>query len=529
MAMVVKNNMSAVNTLNTLNKNSSDMANSLKKVSSGMRVNGAGDDASAYSISERMRVKIRSLGQCEANTETGKSMLKTAERAVNEQVDITKRLKENAIKAANDTCTDEDRKIIQKETNHLLMQMNDISYETNYNGIQLLNGRTITEPYEPSFIPRVGTSTANRGGIQITESGTDPSTKHPPLVGKKVLAGNTSPLNFDYPDLPRSLHNQGFSSLCEACSQFASVLFDANTDEVLYANDKKPIGSMSEVFVIGIKNCRTPEDIGEAILNGLAKARAKYNVPKASNAIDSHHGIKFFKSSTNPAKYSLEANEQTQIIYNGVSGDVEFTGGVLPHQSLMIQGDTKASAETRIELPNTTLNALFPGSPLDNDWKTVPRQMDYPKEWPSDFVVEGSAEYEYYDKKYGCNGDIEQIRKEKYYDEVWPYPRKGASATASCVTTIQKATRFIDDLDQALKYLVNCATTLGAQCQRMEVMNENLVTSDESTQASESLIRDADMAKEMANFTKHNVLTQAAQSALSQANQGSSGVLNLLQ
>ena len=143
--------------------------------------------------------------------------------------------------------------------------------------------------------------------------------------------------------------------------------------------------------------------------------------------------------------------------------------------------------------------------------------------------VEYAAEYEYYDKKYGCNGDIEQIRKEKWYDEVWPYARKGASATASCVTTIDRATRFIGDLDQALKYLVNCATTLGVQCQRMEVMNANLVTSDESTQASESLIRDADMAKEMANFTKHNVLTQAAQSALSQANQGSSGVLNLLQ
>jgi len=70
---------------------------------------------------------------------------------------------------------------------------------------------------------------------------------------------------------------------------------------------------------------------------------------------------------------------------------------------------------------------------------------------------------------------------------------------------------------------------LGAQCQRMESMNANLVTGNESTQASESLIRDADMAKEMANFTKHNVLTQAAQSALAQANQGSSGVLNILQ
>ena len=529
MAMVVKNNMSAVSTLNTLNKNNSEMAKSLKKVSSGMKVNGAGDDASAYSISERMRVQIRSLGQCENNTETGKSMLKTAERAVNEQVDITKRLKENAIKAANDTCTDDDRRIIQKETNHLLMQMNDISYETNYNGIQLLNGRTITEPYKPMFVPRMGASTANSGGIQITEAGTDPSTNHPPLVGKKVTVGNITDLNFDYPNIPRSLHNKGFSTLCEACEQFASVLFDADSTEAVYANDEKASGEMSEVFVIGIKNCRTPEDVGEAILAGLAKARTKYNAPGLPTDLDTRHGINFFKSSTNPATYSIKVNEQDQVIYNGVSGDVEFTGGALPYKSLMIQGDTKSSAETRVELPNTTLDALFPGSPLDCDLKIAPTHFDYPTEWPSDFVVEGSTEYEYYDKKYGCNGDIEQIRKEKWYDEVWPYPRKGASATASCLTTIEKAGRFMGDVDQALKYLVNCATTLGAQCQRMDVMNANLVTSDESTQASESLIRDADMAKEMVGYEKNNILTQTAQSALAQANQTSSGVLNILQ
>ncbi len=528
MAMTVRNNRSAVNTLNTLNKNDNEMAKSLKKISSGMKINGAGDDASAYSISERMRVQIRSLGQCENNTETGKSMLKTAERAVNEQVDMTKRLKENAIKAANDTCTDDDRRIIQKETNHLLMQMNDISYETNYNGIQLLNGRTITEPYMPKFIPREGTSTANAGGIQLTEPGNDVSSNHPPLTGKKIAAGNTSEVNFDYPNLPESLHNKGFSSLCEGCFQFASVLFDANTTESLYANDGKVSGQMSEVFVIGIKDCKTPEAIGEAILKGLAKARTKYNAAGAPTDIDSRHGINFFKSSNNPAKYSIKGNGPDQVIYNGVCGDVEFTGGVLPFKSLMIQGDTKSSAETRIELPNTTLNALFPGSPLDCDFKIAPTHFDYPTEWPSDFVVEGSTEYDYYDKKYGCNGDIEQIRKEKWYDEVWPYPRKGASATASCLTTIEKANRFMGDVDQALKYLLHCATNLGAQCQRMDVMNANLVTSDENTQASESQIRDADMAKEMVGYEKNNILTQTAQSALAQANQTSSGILNIL-
>ena len=529
MAMVVKNNMSAVSTLNTLNKNNSEMAKSLKKVSSGMKVNGAGDDASAYSISERMRVQIRSLGQCENNTETGKSMLKTAERAVNEQVDITKRLKENAIKAANDTCTDDDRRIIQKETNHLLMQMNDISYETNYNGIQLLNGRTITEPYEPWFQPRVGTSTANTG-VQITPQGNTVSNSHPPLAGALVSQGNEAVLNFDYPGLPDSLHNKGFSSLCQVCQQFQSVLFDANSTESVYANDNKPVGQRSEVFVIGIKGCNSADDIGNRILQGLATARAKYIGSGASDEIGTWHKIKFGRSTNDPTNWVLNIVEAPdQVIYNGVSGDVEFTGGALPHKNLMIQGATKSSQETRIALPNTTLDALFPGSPIDNTLQIAPTHFDYPTEWPSDFVVPGSADFEYYDKKYNCNGDLDQIRREKWYDEVWQYPRKGASATASCLTTIEKAGRFMGDVDQALKYLVNCATTLGAQCQRMDVMNANLVTSDESTQASESLIRDADMAKEMVGYEKNNILTQTAQSALAQANQTSSGVLNILQ
>jgi flagellin len=82
MAMVVKNNMSAINTLNTLNKNSSALAKSLQKVSSGMKINSAADDASGYAISERMRVQIRGLDQANQNTQNGTSMMKVAEGAV---------------------------------------------------------------------------------------------------------------------------------------------------------------------------------------------------------------------------------------------------------------------------------------------------------------------------------------------------------------------------------------------------------------------------------------------------------------
>jgi len=123
MAMVVKNNMPAVRTLNTLNNNSSALQKSLAKVSSGMKINSAQDDASGYAISERMRVQIRALDQANQNTQNGSSMMKTAEGAVSSTVEILKSLKEKAINAANDTNTDSDRATIQKEINQFIDQI----------------------------------------------------------------------------------------------------------------------------------------------------------------------------------------------------------------------------------------------------------------------------------------------------------------------------------------------------------------------------------------------------------------------
>ena len=115
--MVVRNNLSAINTLNMLNRNHSALAKSIQTVSSGMRIYGAKDDASGYAISERMRVQIRSLNQDNNNTQNGHSMMKVAEGAVQSTVDILKTLKEKVINAANDTNTDADRQQIQKELN----------------------------------------------------------------------------------------------------------------------------------------------------------------------------------------------------------------------------------------------------------------------------------------------------------------------------------------------------------------------------------------------------------------------------
>ena len=131
--MVVKNNMSAINTLNTLNKNHGALSKSLQKVSSGMKINSAADDASGYAISERMRVQIRSLDQDNKNTQNGSALMKVAEGAVQSTVDILKTLKEKVINAANDTNTDSDRAQIQKELDQSIDQINDNANVT-YNG-----------------------------------------------------------------------------------------------------------------------------------------------------------------------------------------------------------------------------------------------------------------------------------------------------------------------------------------------------------------------------------------------------------
>ena len=142
MSMVVKNNMSAVQTLNTLNQNSSALQKSLAKVSSGMKINSAQDDASAYAISESMRVRIRSLDQANQNTQNASSLVKTAEGAVANTLEIVRTMKEKAINAATDTNTDSDRLTIQKELDQFIDQIDDNSLVT-FNGKMLLDGSSM--------------------------------------------------------------------------------------------------------------------------------------------------------------------------------------------------------------------------------------------------------------------------------------------------------------------------------------------------------------------------------------------------
>lgn len=145
MAMTVLNNTSAMMTLGELNKNVSNLGKQLKKVATGTKITSAGDGTSEYVISERMRVRKRALEQDAANVQTGKSMLKVAEGAIQEQLEIMKSIKAKVIDANNDTNTDLDRKTIQKEIDQSFQQIEDIAQETTYNTKRLLVGDTFSE------------------------------------------------------------------------------------------------------------------------------------------------------------------------------------------------------------------------------------------------------------------------------------------------------------------------------------------------------------------------------------------------
>lgn len=629
MSMVIANNMAALNALNTLNGNTNSLGKSLKKVSSGERINNAGDDASGYSISEKMKAQIRALKQCDQNTKTAHSMLNIASEAVDKQVSIFQKVNVIALKASDDTYTDSDRATLQKEIDQLLDQSESIAQETTYNGKYLLNRRIISRrdlyfdpdiPYRPNpnaepviaqagptgtydvpqghyininknasgaptniyekgagliTMPNVGdfvwddaagrfaTVTADSngnllaGGKVISNPPTGFSEAVTPatvptagtnvgiLQGSSMVMGRVqsdprvgndavfvpssisiskmdlSALAGSITSLPGDLDGLGFSLDCSGCDQFVTVMFDAGTDttERFEGISGNPAPICYKIGVAGVTG--TPsleEELGQRIFNGVSATTtdahgSRPTLPSANKettTITARHDINlvYYPGSG----LFIEKNGPSMTLMNGMMGGLASDDFYKPQQDMYVQGDTKQSQATRVQVPNTTLSILFPTAA--DMWDIEPLDDFFPDKWP--------AEYDRYTS--------ETEKRQHYIDDVWQYPGHNVRLNLkNCVATREKASEFLEDVGQAIKYLVESNTTLGSELSRLDYMGRNLVTRHESTTNAESVIRDSDMAKEMAEYTKNNILTQAAQSMLAQANQNSYNVLSLLQ
>ena len=441
MAMVVKNNMSAISTLNTLNKNSSALSKSLEKVSSGMKINSAADDASGYAISERMRVQIRSLDQANSNTQAGNSMLKVAEGAVSSTVDILKTLKEKVINAANDTNTDDDRATIQKELNQSIDQIDDNANVT-YNGKYLVDGSKNT----------VGTITCTA----MTNQSLNTATKAASLLTDLKNANGES-------------------------------LEIASTDKVTvsYTHQGKTYSTTMQV-----KNLKLEDLASNVLAAGTAAGDtgASFTFTDAQSIIGT--------AASGKTVYTADGTEAVTL-QSGCGG----IGGQIAGFNIRItddEGNVKKSANASLDAFSEKIKAQ--NESADNALT---------------FQVGAKANQSI---KVGL-GDM---RSEAL-------GLKGSDGTKLNISTQEKANAAISVLDNAVSKALDQQTTIGSIESRLSYTSTNLTTASENVQASESTIRDADMAKEMTNYTKNNVLLQAAQSMLAQANQSSSSVLSLLQ
>ena len=439
MAMVVKNNMSALSTLNTLNKNTKALSKSLQKVSSGMKINSAADDASGYAISERMRVQIRSLDQANSNAQNGGSMMKVAEGAVSSTVEILKTLKEKAVNAANDTNTDADRQTIQKELDQSIDQINDNANVT-------FNGQYLVDGSKNSKTTVTCTALTNQSLAEDTASSTA-------LTGLK--ARNNDSLNIQSTD----------------------------TITVSWVKDGKTYTASTKV--------------GSLTLDGALKAMKDGN-QTLSTDITLGAGKTSFIAVDGSGNSVYTASGESSITITsaatGVDGQISgFTISITDNT-----GAVRKSANAALDAFDETLRAQ--NASVDNsiNLQIGTKANQTIKVGLTDMKAQALG-------LQGKNNDTIQVGNQ------------------------DQANAAINVLDAAIQKALDQQTTIGAVQSRLEYTQSNLTTASENVTAAESTIRDADMAKEMTEYTKNNVLMQAAQSMLAQANQSSSNVLSLLQ
>ena len=525
MAMTIRNDSGSMMALGQLKKNDSSLEKQLKKVSSGMRTNSAGDDASGYSISERMRTMIRALGQDIQNTKNGKDLVAVAEGGMKEILNNLREMKAMAINSANDHNTDFDRETLEKEFASRKETITDIAASTNYNGRLLLTGdyalHSMGSSSSSNTSPSVGY--ALTGGFQPAFNSCSPST---PLISnagsgvpvassfKGPLAGtwnywketgqsmptgsgqnqqiavslDFSGLNVNYPS---DLDGAGFSILCGKCSQYIDIIFDAGTNTTTYTSSpaqKTGVASsrLARAFTIGIQNVTNGADLSKAIFDGINSVQSQIPVinygfkdwissnPIDTNAsnilIDTAHYLRMAEINGN--YYYLKDNDGCEMqfinnVYGGQSNNSSGGMGADFGAPLIIHTGTKANQHQRI-----FINSM------------------YPKDMKMNF--------------------------------------QAPSLEEAHVTPFEAALEALGILDNAVEYTLNEITRMGAYRMCLGQTEDNLVTNEENTQAAESIIRDADMAKEMTDYAKANILTQSAQAVLAQANQNSSNVLNLL-
>lgn len=389
--MKINHNIAALNTYNKLTANNAATSKSLEKLSSGLKINRAGDNAAGLAISEKMRGQIRGLDQASTNASDSISLIQTAEGALNETHSILQRMRELAVQSANDTNTDTDRSEIQKEIDQLTSEVDRIANTTEFNTQKLLDG-------------------SKKGLVEAKDAEID-------------FQNNSS----------------------------ASLTVSTATDTA-----------------------------ASAIATGGTITITRVSDSTAFDATDFSVG--------NPAGVAVTIAGANSITWETVSLANFFSSDDLDDLKV---GESVTISISAAVAESTDIDSAFSMQIGANSGQNIAVGINSMK--ADDLGLRDS------------NGD------------------------ALDITDYDKATAAITTINNAMQTVSAERSKLGSVQNRLEHTINNLGTSSENLTAAESRIRDVDMAKEMMEFTKNNILSQAAQSMLAQANQQPQGVLQLLQ
>ncbi len=476
--MVVQHNISAMNANRYFGINNSGLSKSLEKLSSGYAINRAGDNAAGLAVSEKMRAQISGLTQASKNAQDGISMVQTFEGALTETDSILQRMRTLAVQSANGTYqNDVDRDAIQLEFDQLNDELNQIA-DTDFNGVAALNGGTMAD----------GT-VANNGKMVSTKPNVDYTANGEPAA------------SITYDESVNGAVNSAGTGKVTVNGVTLDVVNGATAADVTVG------GSTYKAEGITVENGK--------VTGGKITATTVFNIDKNTSDITI-----FGKSYTVSGGKLLDEN----------GGEVKKINGA----DVTVAADTSVTVAGEYNVADDGTGKI-----TAKDGTTVVGKMDLSEGVSvSDSYDHGSTNLTYADSITLQVG----ARSKDAVEFTFSYTTNGIGdlkADLDCsarglgtnqlkLNTQEEANFAIDKIDNAINKVSMVRATFGAMQNRLEHKIANLDTNNENLTAAESRIRDTDMAKEMTNFTKNQILSQASQAMLAQANQLPQGVLQLL-
>ena len=505
--MVVQHNMQAANASRTLNITTDQQSKSTEKLSSGYKINRAADDAAGLSISEKMRKQIRGLTQASTNASDGVSSVQTAEGALTEVHDMLQRMNELAVQAANGTNSESDRSDIQNEIDQLTQEIDRIASTTKFNETYLLKGDVgLRRMY-------INAHSAGLDGTLIQNTTKATFTMESLEAGERYTIGGTQ-------------YTIGASTNKEVAEALHITSY--------YINESTWNFTAGETISIDGKTYTINDDnIGTDIANAKVTNGYLTKLITAGSVV----------------KYNGNQVQRFSTSYNTTTGidDANVTLIKPTAAYKMVAIELKAASSVGATDGSASMNTLK-ATQVGTNAQMYASQKAGDYNWEKHIVtksVEGktykTTTYSFtIDKGYvniqnaltlnlHVGSDAAMTNRINVTLEAMNAKSIGIAGINVSDATGKNATYAIDAIADALQRVSAQRAELGAIQNRLEHSIKNLDNVVENTEAAESRIRDTDMADQMVEYSKNNILQQAGQSMLAQANQATQGVMNLLQ